>query len=306
MSNEKIKGHFFIFIINVLFAINIPISKFLIPIHIKPEALTLLRILSGCLMFWVASLFVSREKVALKDLGVLFLCAVCGIAFNQSLFMSGLNLTSPVDASIIATAGPVYVMLLAALILKEPITKQKVLGVLLGVAGAVTLILSSAQGENQVGGMAGNLRIVFSNFLYSVYVVLSRPLSQRYSSVTIMKWMFLFSTVILLPFMYQQVLEAPAFHRERLDWAELSAIVYVLLLGTFIPYLMIPMSLKRLRPTTVSMYNYIQPIIASLLAVFVGQNSFSWEKLFSALLVFTGVYLVTQSKSREDVEREKT
>jgi drug/metabolite transporter (DMT)-like permease len=121
-----------------------------------------------------------------------------------------------------------------------------------------------------------------------------------------MKWMFLFSALILLPIMYRQVLNAPAFHRERLDWTESGAIAYVLLLGTFVPYLMIPMSLKRLRPTTVSMYNYIQPIVASLLAVWLGQGSFSWGKLFSAALVFAGVYLVTQSKSREDMEREKT
>jgi drug/metabolite transporter (DMT)-like permease len=120
-----------------------------------------------------------------------------------------------------------------------------------------------------------------------------------------MKWMFLFSAVTLLPFVYRSMLETPAFHRTTTDWTEWSAIAYVLLLGTFAPYLMIPMSLKRLRPTTVSMYNYIQPIIASLLAVFVGQGSFSLWKLFSAALVFTGVYMVTQSKSRADVEREK-
>ncbi|MDR1646043.1 MAG: DMT family transporter [Tannerellaceae bacterium] len=306
MNNEKVKGHIFILVTNVLFAVNIPISKSLIPSHVMPEALTLLRIVSGCILFWIASLFVAREKVAAKDLGLLFLCAVCGVAFNQTLFMVGLNLTSPVDASIIATAGPIYVMLLAAVILKEPISGQKAAGVLLGVVGAVALILSSSRGEDQAGGLDGNLRIVFSNLLYSVYVVLSRPLSQRYSAVTMMKWMFLFSAVILIPFTYRTVLEAPAFHRDSLVWEEAGAIVYVLLLGTFVPYLMIPMSLKRLRPTTVSMYNYTQPIIASLLAVMLGQGSFSWWKLVSAALVFLGVYLVTQSKSREDVERSKT
>jgi drug/metabolite transporter (DMT)-like permease len=306
MSNEKTRGHFLIFVANVLFAVNIPISKFLIPLHVTPEALTLMRIVFGCIMFWITSLFVTNEKVLTRDMGLLFLCAVCGVAFNQSLFMVGLNLTSPVDASIIATAGPIYVMLLAALILKEPITRQKAIGVLLGVVGAITLILSSSQGENQASGLAGNLRIVFSNLLYSIYVVLSRQLSQRYSAITIMKWMFLFSAVILIPFMYQSMLETPAFHRNALDWRELGAIAYVLILGTFLPYLMIPMSLKRLRPTTVSMYNYIQPIIASLLAVMLGQGSFSWDKLGSAVLVFVGVYLVTQSKSKEDVERDKS
>ncbi|MDR2809019.1 MAG: DMT family transporter, partial [Tannerellaceae bacterium] len=300
MSNEKIKGHILIFLANILFAVNISISKFLIPSHLTPEALTLLRVLFGCIMFWITSLFVTYEKVPLKDLGMLFLCALCGITLNQSLFMSGLNLTSPIDASIIATAGPIYVMLLAALILKEPITGQKIIGVLLGVAGAVMLILSTGASGHQSSGLAGNLRIVASNLLYSIYVVLSRPLSRRYSAVTIMKWMFLFSALILFPLMYRQVADAPAFHREALDWTELGAIFYVLMFATFIPYLLIPMSLKRLRPTTVSMYNYIQPIIASLLAILMGQDSFSVDKLLSAALVFVGVYLVTQSKSRED------
>jgi drug/metabolite transporter (DMT)-like permease len=305
MSSEKIKGHIFILAANVLFAVNIPISKSLIPSHIMPEALTLLRIVFGCLMFWAISLFVPNEKVAPKDLGLLLLCALCGITFNQSLFMEGLSLTSPVDASIIATAGPIYVMLLAALILKEPVTGQKAFGVLLGVVGAVTLILSSSQAGNPEGGLSGNLRIVFSNLLYSIYVVLSRPLSQRYAAVTIMKWMFLFSTIILTPFTCRALMEAPAFHRQAMDWSEMGAIAYVLLLGTFIPYLIIPMSLKRLRPTTVSMYNYIQPIIASVIAILLGQGSFGIGKLLSTVLVFAGVYLVTQSKSREDVEREK-
>jgi drug/metabolite transporter (DMT)-like permease len=306
MSNEKLKGHGLILLANIFFAVNISVSKSLIPSHVSPEALTLLRSAFACAMFWLSSFFVKYENVAWKDLGLLFICSLCGISLNQSLFMSGLNLTSPVDASIIATAGPIYVMLLAALVLKEPITKQKTFGVLIGLAGAVTLILTASHSDSEgSSGMGGNLRIVVSNMLYSVYVVLSRPLSQRYSAVTIMKWMFLFATVLLLPFMYQAALDTPAFHREVWNWPEMGAIFYVLMFATFIPYLMIPMALKRLRPTTVSMYNYIQPIIASLLAIMVGQDHFTLWKLFSAVLVFTGVYLVTQSKSRADVEREQ-
>jgi len=304
MNKEKLKGHGFILVANVLFAVNTPIAKYLIPHHVAPDALTLLRIWFAAVMFWLCSLFAGKEKMPLKDLALLFLCAVCGIAFNQSLFMSGLNRTSPVDASIIATAGAIYVMLLAALILKEPITRQKAFGVLLGVAGAVTLILLSSPAGSQSGSLGGNLQIVASNLVYSVYVVVSRPLSQKYSPVTIMKWMFGFSAILLTPFMYPSVISAPVFHREAWEWTELSAVCYVLVAATFIPYLLIPMSLKRLRPTTVSMYNYVQPIITSLLSVMVGQDSFSVGKAFSTVLIFTGVYLVTQSKSREDVEKE--
>ncbi|MDR2119974.1 MAG: DMT family transporter [Tannerella sp.] len=305
IGKEKLKGHGIILVVNVLFAVNISVSKSLIPAGMAPEALTLLRIFFAVAMFWLSSLFVGREKVALKDLGLLFICSCAGIAFNQSLFMEGLNLTSPVDASIIATAGPIYVMLLAALILKEPITKQKVFGVALGVGGGALVILSSAGSDDRSSSLGGDMLIVTSNLLYSIYIVISRPLSRRYSAVTIMKWMFLFSMLMLTPFMYRHVLDAPAFRHSAIEWGETLRIVFVLLGGTFIPYLLIPMSLKRLRPTTVSMYSYIQPIIASLLAVAVGQGSFTVDKLLAALLVFTGVYLVTMSKAREDVEREK-
>ncbi|MDR0537935.1 MAG: DMT family transporter [Tannerellaceae bacterium] len=305
MTPEKWKGHGFILIANVFFAINLPVSKYLIPEHVSPEALTLLRSMFGCAMFWLVSLFVKGEAVNRKDLGILFFCALCGFALNSTLFMTGLNLTSPVDASIIATAGPIYVMLLAAVVLKEPITLKKAFGVLMGVGGAVLMILTSAQAQaHGEAGLNGAVRIVLSNLLYSVYVVLSRPLSQRYSAVTIMKWVFLFSTVMLLPFMYKDGLATPAFHRSAWMWKEIGALGYVLIFATFIPYMLIPMSLRRLRPTTVSMYNYIQPIIASMIAVLVGQGSFTVWKIVSTLFVFTGVYLVTQSKSREDVERE--
>ncbi|MDH6304534.1 drug/metabolite transporter (DMT)-like permease [Parabacteroides sp. PF5-5] len=304
LSKEKLKGHVLIFSANVLFGINMPVSKYLLPGHVVPEALTIMRMLFACVMFWLVSLFMKQEKVPLKDIGLLFLCGMCGIAFNQSLFISGLSQTSPVDASIIATAGPIFVMLLAALILKEPITKLKTLGVMIGATGGILLILSSTQASNQASSLQGDLKIVFSGFIYSIYVVISKPLSQRYSSVTIMKWMFLFSTLVLLPFMYRQMLDTDAFHRSEIDWKEASAIFYVLMGATFIPYLMIPMALKRIRPTTLSMYNYVQPIVASLIAVMVGQDSFTLSKILSSALVFVGVYMVTQSKSREDVEKE--
>ena len=277
MNQEKLKGHLLILAANILFAINMPVSKYLLPEHVQPEALTSMRMSFACVMFWITSLFVPYEKVPLKDLGLLCLCALCGVGLNQGLFIWGLNTTSPVDASIIATAVPIFVMILAALILKEPITRMKTFGVLLGICGAISLILQSTQGSNQASSLGGNLLITVSGFMYSIYLVVSKPLTLKYSSVTMMKWMFLFSTLITLPFG-----------------------------ATFVPYLLIPLALKRIRPTTVSMYNYIQPIVASFIAVFIGQDSFSVTKLVSAALVFSGVYLVTQSKSRADLEQQNS
>ena len=253
MNQEKLKGHLLILAANILFAINMPVSKYLLPEHVQPEALTSMRMSFACVMFWITSLFVPYEKVPLKDLGLLCLCALCGVGLNQGLFIWGLNTTSPVDASIIATAVPIFVMILAALILKEPITRMKTFGVLLGICGAISLILQSTQGSNQASSLGGNLLITVSGFMYSIYLVF-----------------------------------------------------FVLFGATFVPYLLIPLALKRIRPTTVSMYNYIQPIVASFIAVFIGQDSFSVTKLVSAALVFSGVYLVTQSKSRADLEQQNS
>ncbi|MEG1749485.1 MAG: DMT family transporter, partial [Tannerellaceae bacterium] len=143
MTKDKMKGHILILITNILFAINIPISKFLLPTHVAPEGLTIMRMTFACAMFWLSSLFFTHQKVTMKDLGTLFICALCGVGLNQGLFIVGLNRTSPVDASIIATAVPIFVMLLAALILKEPITQKKAFGVFIGATGGITLILSS-------------------------------------------------------------------------------------------------------------------------------------------------------------------
>jgi drug/metabolite transporter (DMT)-like permease len=304
MTKEKYTGHVLILIVNILFAINITISKSLLPDQISPEGLTLLRMLFASVMFWITSLFTTREHVTRKDLGLLFLCSMTGIALNQGLFLFGLSQTSPIDASIISTSSPIFVMILAAIVLKEPITRLKAFGVMLGATGAIALILSSIQVATGQSNLFGNLLCITSSFSYSIYLVIAKPITQRYSSVTMMKWMFLFSAIVISPFTYQNLLDTPAFHG-AISFQNIASILYVLIGATFIPYLLIPMSLKRIRPTTMSMYNYIQPMGASTIAIIIGQDTFSIVKLIAAAFVFGGVYMVTQSKSREDIEKAK-
>ena len=304
MTKEKYTGHVLILIVNILFAINITISKSLLPDQISPEGLTLLRMLFASVMFWITSLFTTREHVTRKDLGLLFLCSMTGIALNQGLFLFGLSQTSPIDASIISTASPIFVMVLAAIVLNEPITRLKAFGVMLGATGAIALILSSIQVATGQSNMFGNLLCITSSFSYSIYLVIAKPITQRYSSVTMMKWMFLFAAIVISPFTYQNLLETPAFHG-TISFQNIASILYVLIGATFIPYLLIPMSLKRIRPTTMSMYNYIQPMGASTIAIIIGQDTFSIVKLIAAAFVLGGVYMVTQSKSREDIEKAK-
>ena len=296
------KGHILIMLANILFGASMPVFKYLLTADVPPEAITIMRAIFACMLFWLVSFFMPKEKVLPKDLCLLFVCALCGVGINQWLFVIGLKNSSPVNASIIATAVPIFVLLLAALVLKEPITAKKSLGVFLGVSGGLLLVFNSTQTTSGTNSLWGDMLMLLNQLMYSVYLVLSKPLSRRYSSVIMMKWMFLFSTLALAPFCLQYMQYVPMFHRETFNVSQLYALLYLLFGSTFVSFMLIPMALKQIRPTTVSMYNYVQPIIASAIAVAVGQDTFSMQKLLSAALVFVGVYLVTQSKKRKDIE----
>ena len=296
------KGHILIMLANILFGASMPVFKYLLTADVPPEAITIMRAIFACMMFWLVSFFMPKEKVLPKDLCLLFVCTLCGVGINQWLFVIWLKNSSPVNASIIATAVPIFVLLLAALVLKEPITAKKSLGVFLGVSGGLLLVFNSTQTTSGTNSLWGDMLMLLNQLMYSVYLVLSKPLSRRYSSVIMMKWMFLFSTLALAPFCLKYMQYVPMFHRETFNVSQLYALLYLLFGATFVSFMLIPMALKQIRPTTVSMYNYVQPIIASAIAVAVGQDTFSMQKLLSEALVFVGVYLVTQSKKRKDIE----
>lgn len=165
-----------------------------------PEAIAFLRAAVTCALFWLLSLFLPRQRVTHRDLGLLAVCGICGVGINQLLFVVGLKMTSPVDGSIIASSTPIFALLLAAVILREPVTKRKVLGVMLGVCGGLLLVFGTAHATSGGSSLPGDAMIAVNYIVYSLYLVLSRSLAQRYSAETIMKWMFLVATVALFPF----------------------------------------------------------------------------------------------------------
>ncbi|MEN9918966.1 MAG: hypothetical protein RL662_1402 [Bacteroidota bacterium] len=299
---DKQSGNLIMLFVIFLFALNIPVSKYMLSAgYISPYGLTLARVLFGASAFWITSLFISKESVAKKDHIILFLSGILGIASNQCLFLFGLSNTSPIDASIITTSSPLFAMIVAALILKEPITTKKVCGILLGAAGAIYLVLSTYHptGANDAS-IKGNLAITGSSLSYATYLVISRPLSSKYSAVTIMKWMFLYAALLLSPFFFNELFIAPVFHQSNAQ--PFMFIGYTLLFATFIPYMLIPLVQTKIRATTISMYNNLQPLIASFVAIYLGQDQFSIEKVIAGIVILSGVYLVTQSKSRAEVE----
>ena len=239
-----------------------------------------------------------------RDLLLFFFASLLGIVLNQGTYVLGVSKTSPIDASVVTTTTPIFVMIIAALYLREPITGKKILGVVVGAAGALLLILSGAHlvsSRTGSGSVSGDLLCLFAQLSFATYFVVFKKLISRYSPVTLMKWMFLYATACCLPFGYSDL---KAVGWAELGWADYAQIAYVVLGATFLAYLLMPIGQKNLRPTVASSYNYVQPLVATLVAVSLGMDTFGWLKGVAVLLVFAGVYIVTISKSRAQLEAE--
>lgn len=297
------RGHLAMLVTNLIFGLNTPIAKTILGHEsLTPFSLTLFRMIGAAALFWMASLFTRREKVTRRDLVLLFFASLLGIQLNQVCFLIGLSMTSPIDASVIATMVPILTMVLAALYLKEPVTWKKVIGVLVGASGALLLIMNSRHHTNAGSSAAGNMICLVGALAFASYLTFFKNLISRYRPVTLMKWMFLFAAVCCMPLGFRDL--------SIIDYHTLSSdiilrILYVVIAATFISYMLIPVGQKFLRPTVVSMYNYVQPVVTSLVAVAIGLDVFGWVKTGAAALVFLGVYIVTASKSRAQVEAEK-
>lgn len=281
-----------------------PIGKFILSgAVITPLLMTDFRMIGAACLFWIASLFTQPEHVNHKDMLSLFFAALFGIVFNQGTYIFGLGMTSPINASIVTTSLPILTMVIAAIYLREPITGKKLLGVFMGAVGALLLILSGQpMSGGQSGSIGGDLLCLFAQFCFSLYLVFFKGLIGKYSPITLMKWMFTYASICLIPFSYTEIVQ--------LDWSLLNykviaGLVMVVFCATFISYLLIPIGQKNLRPTVTSMYNYLQPIVASILAIAWGMDSFNALKIVAVILVFSGVFFVTQSKSRAQLEAYK-
>lgn len=274
----------------------------LMPDILHPTVLTFFRFSGAMVLFWLASLFFKREHVPAKDVLMLFFASVFGLTLNQLPFFLGLSMTSSIDASIVVTMLPIVTMILSAIILKEPITQLKAIGVIVGASGALIIVFSSHTEDVGNGNMLGNIIVFLAVVSFALYLTLFKNLIIKYHPVTVMKWMFLFATITGLPFSYSLLGEVNFAALSNSTWL---SIAYVIILATFLSYILVPIGQKAVRPTTLSMYNYVQPIMASLVAVLVGIDQFGYQQALAAVLVFSGVYIVTQSKSRAQLEAEK-
>ena len=298
--NKNIQGHLFALTANILWGLMSPIGKSALT-EFSALSVTTFRMVGAAACFWLLSLFCKREQVDHRDMLKIFFASLFALVFNQGVFIFGLSMTSPIDASIVTTTLPIVTMIVAAIYLKEPVTNKKVSGIFAGAMGALILIISSQGANSSDGNILGDLLCLIAQISFSIYLTVFKGLSQKYSPITLNKWMFVYASMCYIPFSYHDM---TAIQWSGISTAALLQVGYVVVGGSFLAYICIMSAQRMLRPTVVSMYNYMQPIVASTVAIMIGLGTFNLEKGIAIALVFLGVYIVTQSKSRKDFEKE--
>ncbi|MBR5804317.1 MAG: DMT family transporter [Bacteroidaceae bacterium] len=295
--NSKLLGHIACFVAYTIFGINIIVCKDLTSSHlISPIALFCLRSIGAGLLFWLISLFLPSEQVPRRDLVKIFLASILGFFLTQITFLIAIPDITPMDCSIVSSISPILTMFIAAFALKEPITLRKAGGVALSFFGIIFLILNSVtvSDDSRQTTLQGILLIIANCLSFSLYLGLFKPLIARYSVVTFMKWIFLFATLFSLPFAGGEIV---TLRFSALSSTFLFELAYLVVCATFVTYFLIPVGQKRIRPTLVSMYSYVQPIIATTISICLGMDTLGWQKVLAALMVFSGVMLVNFSRS---------
>lgn len=290
---ELRKAHISLLITTVIFGFAYNIVKSLMPATLTPMQLIFIRLLGGAIIYWFFQRLFVPEKVQRKDIIMLAICGVFGFALNQALFYEGLNLTTPVDASIIHVLSPVLVLVLASLIIREKVTWKKAVGIFLGAAGTLVLILYGRMVSFDGSHTKGNILIFLNMVFYALYLILIKPLVGKYHTTTILKWVSFFGFIFIFPFSIKSALQI---NFEVITVTAWLGIAYVIILNTFIAYLLINFALKRVSPGVVSYYSYVQPVIATIMSVTIGQGGITIPKVLAALLIFSGVYLVSSDK----------
>lgn len=297
---KKSLGHISAFIAYTIFGFNIIICRDLSMLAlISPMGLFCFRAVGAAVLFWLTSLFLPKEKVDLKDFPKIFLASMLGLFLTQWSFLKASTMTTPFDTSILTPLTPIFTMFIAAIVLKEPITWKKAGGVALSFLGVIFLVFNTVRvdsGNVTETQPMGIVYMIGNCIFFAMYLGAFRPLITKYSVVTFMKWMFLFSAVVAIPF---DIKELVGLNMAVMPVKYLLELGFVILFSTFVAYFLIPVGQKVLRPTVISLYGYLQPIIATVMGIVTGMDHLTWQKVAAAVLVFTGVVLVNKSRAAE-------
>jgi drug/metabolite transporter (DMT)-like permease len=280
-------------VVSVIYGITFTIAKDVMPDYIDAYGFILLRVSGAMLLFWISWLFMPKEKIALKDFPRIIAAAFFGVAFNMLTFFKGLSLTSPISASVIMVTTPMIVLVLSAIIMKERMHKRMVTGIILGLVGTAFLILYGRSIGTASNARLGNILVFVNAVSYGFYLITVKKLMDKYNAFSFVKWIYLFGFLMVLPFGWNQF--------EAVNWAVVPIHVYwkigfVVVISTFITYLLNLLTMKELKPTTVAVFIYLQPFFATVFAIGLGKDDLSLVKIISAILIFVGVYMVTQKK----------
>jgi drug/metabolite transporter (DMT)-like permease len=290
--NKRILALIAVSIATLIYGVNYTIAKEVMPLYIKPFAFIFLRVAGATIFFWIAGLFVKQQKIEKGDYKKIILAAFFGTALNMLAFFKGLSLTTPISASVIMVTSPIMVLIFSSILIKKPIERQKIIGILIGLVGAILLIkYGSSNNGNATNSNLGNFLVFINAASYGLYLVLAKNLITKYHPIVFVKWLYLFGFIFVIPFSYNELTEV--------NWQEIPTniywnIGYVIIFTSCITYLFNLYGLSKLRPTTVSVFIYLQPAITTIYALIVGSDSLNLVKISATIIIFIGVYLVTK------------
>jgi drug/metabolite transporter (DMT)-like permease len=292
-AKQLILAHLAVIVANMIYGVNYVVAKGIMPDYLLPRTVILFRVAGAALIFWIVGRFFKRPVIVKSDMIRLAVASFFGIALNQIMFFEGLNLTTPINASIIMVSVPILVLVASGIILKERMTMNRITGVILGFSGATLLILHGGVFDFSSGTFFGNLFILINAASYGTFLVLIKPLMSKYEPVVIMKWLFTFGLIYVTPVSFYLLDEA--------DYATIPlniwlSVLYVIIFTTVIAYFLNNYSLKKISPTMNSTYIYLQPFLATVVSLIIGQDKLGWTEVIAAGLIFTGVYFVSRRK----------
>jgi drug/metabolite transporter (DMT)-like permease len=280
--------------VSIIYGLSFTIAKDVMPTYVKPYGFILIRVFGATILFWLISLFGSKEKIKRQDFPRIIAAAFFGVALNMLTFFKGLSFTSPISAAVIMVTTPIIVMILSTILMKVKMKKRKIFGILLGLFGTFFLILYGKSIGNATNASLGNFLVFINAVSYAFYLIIVKRLMDKYNAFTFVKWIYTFGLLMVIPFGWNEY--------QEIQWQTLPSIIlweigFVVVFTTFFTYLFNLVSMRELKPTTVAVFIYLQPLFATLFAISLGKDELSWVKIVSAVLIFVGVYLVTMKKS---------
>ena len=279
--------------VSLIYGLTFTIAKDVMPTYINAYGFIILRVFGATILFWIVSYFFKTEKIQKQDFPRIIACGFFGVALNMLTFFKGLSYTSPISASVLMVSTPIIVLVFSAILLKEKMQKRKIFGIVLGLIGTVFLIVYGKSVGSSANSSLGNFLVFINAVSYAFYLIIVRKLMDKYNAFSFVKWIYLFGFLMVLPFGWNEF--------QAINWQIIPSDMYwkigfIVVFSTFFTYLLNLLSMRELKPTTVSVFIYLQPLFASLFAIGLGKDEMNWVKFCSALLIFIGVYLVTKKK----------